>query len=157
MIVRPFYPMASRLAPYEGDRSMKMATETSSGKEGPKTVGTVDTEAWDHIRALQRPGQPDLLGKVLGLFVQNSRELVDTLRHAVEQQDAQTVFRTAHTLKSSCANVGAAGLAEQCKTLEALGRQNQLARASDVFEQIEAEYAAVLAIVNDELKKRTGA
>lgn len=136
---------------------MNMATETSSGKEGPHTVGTIDTEAWDHIRALQRPGQPDLLGKVLGLFVQTSRELVDRLRHAVEQQDAQTVFHTAHTLKSSCANVGAVGLAEQCKTLEALGRQNQLARASDVFGQIEAEHVAVLAIMNAELQKRTGA
>ncbi len=135
---------------------MNRATATSSGTAGPTPAGTVNREAWGTIQALQRPGQPDLLGKILGLFVKNSRELVDTLRRALEQQDAQTVFRTAHTLKSSSANVGATALAEQCKTLEALGRQNQLGHAPDLLKQIEAEYVAVLAILNDELKKHTG-
>lgn len=87
------------------------------------------------------------------MFVSQSQELVETLRRALEQNDAQSVFRTAHTLKSSSANVGAAGLAERCRTLEALGRQNQLGSAHDLFNHLETEYAAVLTVVNTELKK----
>lgn len=91
------------------------------------------------------------------MFVKQSQEMVETLRRAIEQNDAQTVFRTAHTLKSSSANVGAVGLAEHCKTLEAFGRQNQLGSAPDLLTQLEAEYGAVLTVLHAELKKNTGA
>ena len=90
------------------------------------------------------------------MFVKQSQEMVETLRCAIEQHDAQTVFRTAHTLKSSSANVGAVGLAEHCKTLEAMGRQNHIGNAEGLFAKIEAEYAAVLTVLNAELKKNPG-
>lgn len=119
-------------------------------------AATISTQVWDTIRALQRPGQPDLLEKILGLFVKNSQDLVGQLRGALQQNDAQTVFRAAHTLKSSSANVGAVGLAEWCKELEALGRQNQIGDAADLFKQIEAEHGAVLKVLNAELQRTQG-
>jgi HPt (histidine-containing phosphotransfer) domain-containing protein len=147
---------------HQGDNSMSRSSETSSPRTSDQAAtdngaSSVDLQAWDAIRALQRPGQPDLLGKILGMFVTNSRELVDHVRRALERQDAQAVFRAAHTLKSSSANIGAAGLSEQCNALELLGRQNRLAQAPDLLKQIEAEYALVLAVINTELTKQTSA
>ncbi len=149
-------------APTEpGEQTMSTGVQKASASPVEPTASAaaaaVNTQAWEAIRALQRPGQPDLLGKILGLYVKNSRELIDTIRQALEQQDAQGVFRAAHTLKSSSANVGAAGLAEQCKHLESLGRQNQLGEAPDLFRQIEAEYAAVLKALDSELSTQRGA
>ena len=91
------------------------------------------------------------------MFVTQSQKMVETLRRALEQNDAQAVFRTAHSLKSSSANVGAVGLAEHCKTLEAFGRQNQLGPAPNLLTQLEAEYGAVLTVLQAEMKKNPGA
>ena len=142
----------------KGEQAMSTPIEGTAAPTAEPSASdaaaSVNKQAWEAIRALQRPGQPDLLGKILGMYVNDSRELIETIRQALEQQDAQAVFRAAHTLKSSSGNVGAAGLAERCKTLESLGRQNQLNQAPELFRQIEAEYATVLNVLDTELQKK---
>ncbi|MCP4342362.1 MAG: response regulator, partial [Desulfobulbaceae bacterium] len=81
-------------------------TENIDEKEDSETVH-VDQGILDTIRDLQRPGQPDILAKVIKSFLSTSPQLLDTLCKAVEDTDSETVYKTAHTVKSSSANVGA--------------------------------------------------
>jgi HPt (histidine-containing phosphotransfer) domain-containing protein len=57
----------------------------------------------------------------------------------------------AHALKSSSANVGAHGLADLCKRLEAMGRDNNLADSPTIHERFEREYARVIAALKLEV------
>jgi CheY-like chemotaxis protein len=103
------------------------------------------------LRALQKPGGPDVLEKVLRAYLDSAPQLLATLREALACSAAAAVQRAAHSLKSSSANVGAMTLAAHCKELEAMGRAKTLATAPTVFGHIEAAYALVEVALTAEL------
>jgi HPt (histidine-containing phosphotransfer) domain-containing protein len=76
-------------------------------------------------------------------FVRDAPALLETLRGALEGQDAEQVRRAAHTLKSNARVFGATRLAELCQELEAMARAETLAIAAEFLAQIDGEYARV--------------
>ena len=97
-------------------------------------------QALARIRALQQPGTPDLQAKIIDLYLQSSAGSLDALRAAVISHDSDTLYQTAHTLKSSSANVGAMRVADWCKELEQRGREKQLADVERLLAGLEADY-----------------
>jgi CheY-like chemotaxis protein len=138
--------------------SAKAALESSAPKtqaEQIESTGVVDCTAWDPIRMLKRPGHPDPLGKLLAKYLEESRQLVAQLRHAIESNDPATLHAVAHRLKSSSATLGALTVAARCKELEALGRSHRIEGASDRFRQLEQDFEAVCSVFQATLKKET--
>lgn len=88
---------------------------------------TLDTEALGGLRALQVPGQPSLLLRVMDLFEASSTKLMAELEQHLANGDIEAATRSAHTLKSSSANIGATQLAAQAKAVEMCGRAQDLA------------------------------
>jgi signal transduction histidine kinase/ligand-binding sensor domain-containing protein/DNA-binding response OmpR family regulator len=102
--------------------------------------------------ALQRPGSPPILPKVISLYFQSSSELLEKLRQALERGDADTTRKAAHTLKSSSANLGARQLASLSKELEDVGRTNSMEKAGFLLDQIKTEHGRVVAVLQGELE-----
>ncbi len=111
----------------------------------------IDQKAIAGIRALQREGRPDVLTKVVDLYLENAPILIGDARNAIVANDAPTLGNAAHTLKSSSANLGAIGLAELSRELEFLGRESAFEKANQVLADIEALYP----IVRDALVAQT--
>jgi len=142
------------------------ASSAASTAPSAETLGTnqamaaaeapLDPKVLTSLRALRRPGRPDVVEKILNAFLSSSAELVVTLRDAVSRADATAVRRAAHNLKSSSANVGALKLSAYCRDLEGLGRAETLAKTPEVLAELEAEYARVEAAVNQELRADAG-
>ncbi|HEV7803499.1 MAG TPA: response regulator [Burkholderiales bacterium] len=105
---------------------------------------TLDPGPIANIRALQRPGAPDLLGRIVALYLAEAPQLAHAMRSAIGNGDIAALLRDAHKLKSSSANLGALRLAEMCKAVEAEARGNRLVDAAHIA-QIESEYARVAA------------
>jgi len=103
----------------------------------------IDHKVLDNIRALQQTGSPDLLGKMIGLYLTHTPELIQALRQAVARSDAEDITMQAHSLKSSSAMVGATRLSTLCRDLEAMGRQRVIQAAPGSLAEIESEYARV--------------
>jgi len=114
-------------------------------KESPKTLNPklpsentmnieIDESALDSIRALQRPGKPDILARIVNMYLQKTPELIGNIREGVAANDSEKVKIAAHTLKSSSAYVGAAQLAEVCSRLESKASNEEL---TDVQEDID--------------------
>lgn len=82
----------------------------------------IDIQDLQAISALQRPGKPDLLSRIVALFRSQTPPLLDQLEQGLEQDDLEAVAVAAHTLKSSSAHVGARELAERCRQLESVAR-----------------------------------
>jgi PAS domain S-box-containing protein len=120
-----------------------------------ESPGVVDCTAWDSIRMLKRPGHPDPLGMLLARYIEDSRKLVDQLRHAVESNDPTTLRAVAHRLKSSSATLGALTVAAHCKELEALGRSHRTEGASDHFQRLERDFEAVCSVFQATLNEDT--
>ncbi len=117
----------------------------------------VDQSSWKAITVLQRAGQPDLLAKILALYLKDSQDLVSKVREAVEGRDAQLLRESAHSLKSRSATLGAHRVAELCKHLEQSGRAGTFDHTEDRVQQLTKWFAATSLVFEQELKRRTGA
>jgi HPt (histidine-containing phosphotransfer) domain-containing protein len=63
----------------------------------------------------------------------------------VLDNEAGVIRSTAHSFKTSSANLGAQRLADFCREMESFGLNNEMSRTSEVLEKIEEEYVAVSA------------
>jgi CheY-like chemotaxis protein len=112
---------------------------------GPGLVGTVLDEAvLGRIRALHRPGHPDLLARVVNLYETNSLALIESLRGAMVAGSATALAKAAHALKSCSGNVGATTLATLCGDIEAAAGAGDLNEASLQVERLLSEHEQVL-------------
>jgi CheY-like chemotaxis protein len=109
---------------------------------GPGAV--LDPQALEQVRALQRPGAPDLVGKVIALYLDSAGKLTEQIRSAVAARDPDALRLAAHALKSSSGNVGATGLVAIAQELEALGREKQLDAARPLVSRMTDEYQRVV-------------
>jgi two-component system sensor histidine kinase/response regulator len=120
-------------------------TDSAAAGSDAKVDNTVlDRQALGRIRALHRPGGPNLLAKVLGLYSSSSLALTDAIRTATQSNDAESVRQAAHALKSSSANVGAMAFADLCKDVEVAAAQGKLDQARVLVDALLAEHRKVL-------------
>ncbi|EAR20358.1 hybrid sensor histidine kinase/response regulator [Nitrococcus mobilis] len=97
-------------------------------------------------------GNQDFLKELVQLLLDESAKMLVEIHAAIEEQEAKTLQRAAHTLKSSMKAVGASSVAQIAERLEIIGRENQLAGADEVatllhqrFDRLEIELRAFLA------------
>jgi HPt (histidine-containing phosphotransfer) domain-containing protein len=135
------------------DRISTKTINTETVQSMPHPV--IDQKVLDGIRALQEEGKDDLLNKVIMIFLNDSPERLKELRKAVNSGDAPSINRIAHTLKSSCANLGALNLSSHFKEMEAMGRTNSIEYAPQLLSQIESEFLAAEAALKSEIEKTT--
>jgi signal transduction histidine kinase/DNA-binding response OmpR family regulator len=128
--------------------------QTSETPSGPaETHPSIDQKTLETIRALQRQGKPDLLERVIQIYLGDSLRLLEALRGAFSQGDGTGLKRQAHSLKSSSANVGALRLAELCKELEAADALESPDGMDRMISRIEEEYGAVRNELTVELER----
>jgi CheY-like chemotaxis protein len=113
--------------------------------------GLLDAAALNQIRALQRPGGPNFLHKVISNYLKDAVQLIETIRKAIAQNDPPTLHRAAHSLKSTSATIGAQSLAGLCKDLEAIGRAHTTDNAAALLPAIENEYQQVATALRAQL------
>ncbi|MDJ0908299.1 MAG: response regulator [Woeseiaceae bacterium] len=105
----------------------------------------LDGVALRNIRALQQPGETDVLARVIDVYLDSSRRLVEAISSAVESGDAKSAQKRAESLRSASASLGANDLAGLCHELIADLSDNALASCRALVRQIEAETECVIA------------
>jgi two-component system sensor histidine kinase/response regulator len=146
--------LLNRWLPVPQDRAPEGTEgEVSSGAETPRaTAGdpsrhddrpALDRKALTEIAALQPPGGDDILKKVISLYLDSSRTLMQAIRKAAGMNDADALCRTAHTLKSSSAYVGALTFSGMCEELEMIGRGNMMEGFAARLAALDQEYVRV--------------
>ena len=122
--------------------SLKISAESvaAAGAENP-----VD---WDHALA-QLDGDRELLHDLVCLFAQETPPMLDKLREATNRGEVAVIERTAHTLKGSIGNFGAAQAFERASKLEQIARAGDLPQARQAFLELEAEIQRVLSAMEN--------
>jgi CheY-like chemotaxis protein/HPt (histidine-containing phosphotransfer) domain-containing protein len=95
------------------------------------------------LRALQGEGPEDLLTMLVEYFLRDTPSRLASMRTAAAQKDARALERVAHTMKSSCASLGAVPMAELCAQLERCGRNNRLEDAVPSLDRLDGEFDRV--------------
>ncbi len=110
----------------EGTPGAEGAFDTGAGVGGD-TIDTLDQSVLAGLREL---GDQGLIAELAELFLEDASSYIEALQEATEEGDAPSVERLAHTLKGSCANMGATRMVAICAELEEAGRSGDLAPAA---------------------------
>ena len=98
----------------------------------------------DRKVALSRVGgDTELLKEIAILFLETYPDVLQEIRTAAEQCDAQLLERSAHGLKGSVANFGAAAAVDAARLLENMGRTQQMQEATAGLRNLEQALAAL--------------
>jgi CheY-like chemotaxis protein/HPt (histidine-containing phosphotransfer) domain-containing protein len=103
-------------------------------------VEPIDEAVLDNLAQLQREGRPDIVNRVITLFLESAPALLKDLQEGTVKGDTTLLHRASHTLKSASANVGAALLSAHCKELEAMARVGSVPDAAARVETIVEDY-----------------
>jgi signal transduction histidine kinase/DNA-binding response OmpR family regulator/HPt (histidine-containing phosphotransfer) domain-containing protein len=101
----------------------------------------LDREVLDQLQADIGDGTPAIIVELIDLFRTDTPQQLEVMRTALAADAADIVQRTAHTLKSMSATLGAQPLAAQCGVLEALARDKHLADGAEQLRLIGEVYA----------------
>jgi two-component system sensor histidine kinase/response regulator len=142
------------------DRWMPHAAPKQAPAEAParasaKPGAAIDRQVLDQLGKVLTNGKPELLGRVVNLYINESPKLLQRLKQAEAAGDARELAGAAHSLKSSSANVGGNALSRHCEELEQAARRADLEAARSALAKVEAEHGRVQAALAAELEQLT--
>lgn len=121
--------------------------EVASGSTRP--LPTLDIAVLSTIRSIE----PKLLSKIVLLFESTAPETINIIEHACKEGISGDVFKNAHSLKNSAANLGFKDLAEICRSIEMLGHKNQLSDATPYVKKLYPLYCDYMALIHQYFKE----
>ena len=134
--------MLDRWMPHAVSRQTAAAAEMAA-QASAKAADVLDRQVLAQLSRVLTNGKPELLARVINLYLLESPKLIQKLKQAAGASDASEIARTAHSLKSSSANVGAKVLSRYCEDIEASARRADTEEARRIFAKIETEHGCV--------------
>jgi two-component system, sensor histidine kinase and response regulator len=111
----------------------------------PETVCGTQAQ-WDSVRTLEMLGRDEnLLREVIAIFLAETPKKMANLRQALEQGDADSVEKIAHSLKGELGYLAIPEVAQKARALEQMGRKSDLQNATTLLTTLNNELSAVLA------------
>jgi|GEM_PF-3317551 len=96
-----------------------------------------DTEIYHHKELLKRlPGNEDLIPMLIERFLQEIPAYLVDLQEALDKEDAASIFRLAHTIKGSAANLSCKKLEKVSKEIEIAAREERLSSAREMMPEL---------------------
>ena len=143
--------MLDRWMPQVASTKSEAAAELAA--RGPaKAAAVLDRRVLDQLSTLLKP---ERLARAINFYLVESPKLIQKLKQAAAANDAPEIVRSAHSLKSSSANLGASVLSRYCEDIEASARRADAEEACKLFAKIETEYGCVQTALTAELELAT--
>jgi HPt (histidine-containing phosphotransfer) domain-containing protein len=107
------------------------------------TSATIDWSVLDGLRELQEEGEPDFVQEMIDLYLSNTPSLIDSIRQAITQNQAEALQHAAHTLKGNSNSLGAKQMGALSLELEKIGHSRVLDGAGVLMADLEREFERV--------------
>lgn len=105
---------------------------------------SIDPLALEPYREIMGEEADAFIAEILGMFVENAPKLVQQMEQSLAVNDNKTFTRSAHTLKSNSATVGAVELSKLAETLELEGMREDLQTLLGALNEAKAELNLVI-------------
>ena len=124
----------------------KRSSEGAREAEGRELQSAVDLDVLQEL--CQNIGD---IKPVVTIFLRLLPRRLQELEQAVAELDSEKIQSIAHTLKGSCSQFGAVGLAELCAEAEHMAKENNLNVIRQQFDRISRTAEEVAAILTEQL------
>jgi two-component system, sensor histidine kinase and response regulator len=112
-------------------------------------AAAINLQALQSLRALDESGGSELMKKILRIFLTSAQQSLAQIEGAIGAGDSRVLSRTAHTLKSSAANVGAEILSGFYRQLERLGREDRIDEARALLDEVKREHDRAVSSIHE--------
>jgi HPt (histidine-containing phosphotransfer) domain-containing protein len=103
---------------------------------------------WNISNTLEQlGGDLALFQEVMDIFLAEAPIHLAALRLAIERGQAETVEKTAHTLKGEVGYLSVPGISQTASQIEEMGRSNNLSGAANLLAQFEADMNGLLTAI----------
>jgi HPt (histidine-containing phosphotransfer) domain-containing protein len=110
------------------------------------TPSTIDEATLQELRLTLGD---DFLPELISTYLDETPRLLKDLQQALAEGKADAFGRTAHSIKSSSASLGALAFSAQARELEMIGKSGDLSQAADKITNLIRDYPEVeLALKN---------
>ena len=145
------------LRPEELQRALERSGPAHVPAAPVSPTPSVDPRVIANLRLLQEPGEPDFVTDLIDHLLGDTPPRLDALADCVNRGDARGVERLAHSLKSSCANLGAMVLSRLCAAMELRAANGSVHGGEDTLAELRAEFARVRPLFEAERRPDTDA
>jgi len=94
------------------------------------------------LQLLQKPGKPNLVHKLIATYLNDTTQRVTSVQQALVEGNCLLLQESAHSLKGASSTLGLSQFAEVCKTLEQMGRAQNIDSAKSLATTFAAAYGA---------------
>lgn len=119
------------------------ATTAPLEREGGTALPEEEFALLTTLRAMQPRGGRDNVTKLIDLFLEDTPPWLTALHEALMRSDARAFAHAAHSLKGSCATIGAKRMAALCAALEQRAHQDHLEAMEASLDGLAAEFQRV--------------
>ena len=126
---------------------------TQHGLRSPELTAAstpLDAKVLQSFRNMVGANVDLVLAEMIDCYLDDAPKLLNAIATSVAQNDAISLRRASHTLKSSSVTLGATTLAKFCQELELMSRTDNTEYGVDKLPQLEAEYKRVKAALQIE-------
>ena len=133
-------------------KELQRALNKSLGLQAEPPANAHDITLLDEsqLDQLRVNGNDDMLREIVSLYLTDTCHQINSLSN---EQNSDTVARTAHQLKGSSANLGARQLADALSRLEEIARTEDIKRTSELLEEIRGTFDRTAVKLNSLLKQ----
>ena len=113
--------------------------QASDAQRAVAEAAAINLRVIEGLKELEEPGSHALISRLIDSFLESAPSQLASVADALAEGDAGQVARTAHSLKSSAANLGAQVLAGCWREIEKCGREGRLEGVGTWLEQARRE------------------
>lgn len=122
----------------------QQASDSLSGT-GLSAEALANTEVGINWQLLmERVGSEELVDEIIPIFIKDNSERMRVLSQAVEKNDIGEIKFYAHSLKGASATIGAVGISELSRQLEAAARESDSSGCKPLFEELKVRFARLV-------------
>jgi PAS domain S-box-containing protein len=119
-------------------------TRVKATSSVPSNSKNLDLATVKRLVDIGKASDKNFTAQLLEMFALQVPKLIATINDALNKNDLDTVWKSAHKLKGTCLNIGAVKLSALCKELEAKGRANDSSGLKGIALQLEIEFKAAV-------------
>lgn len=110
------------------------------GKESENSDSVFNIPAIENIREVEKQTGKPLLPSIFDGFIEQMTDKLKDIQSQIEAEDTESLYRTAHAIKSMSANIGAKRVRSISAMIETAGRERDLKNMDRLYRELNDSY-----------------
>ncbi len=134
-----------------GQGTFEVENEKKGGGEEPEHDSPM---VFDKEEALERVEDEEFLRKLVGVFLQDSKEYLFKIKGAIESNDSKALAASAHRLRGAASIIMAKPVSDMASKLEKMGNAEKLEQGNQTYQMLTGDFERLQSVLKDFLEEK---